>query len=205
MLGVAKVLIEKFRELREQAPDSGEQISGLKERDCKSLHVSRYRGVTWYDRGRDTVWLLATHIHRDDSHEDSYSVAIALENTGRLYPTEADYANLAEESVDKEQAAHIAAEARALQALRDQVLRAPTALPQRYTSQDGLDVEMWAEREPDLALLILRMRIFRRAAQGLTDREVEIFLEAVFAVEPYRELADSDGRFRRFEGYVAPP
>jgi hypothetical protein len=42
---VAALLIGKFYELRGQAPDGGEPVSGLHERDCRSLHGSRYRGI----------------------------------------------------------------------------------------------------------------------------------------------------------------
>ncbi len=69
---VAHLLIEKFHELRGQAPDGGEGISGLRDRPCKSLHASHYRGITWYDQQHDVVWLLAAHIHREGSHDDSY-------------------------------------------------------------------------------------------------------------------------------------
>jgi len=200
---VAALLTAKFLELRGQAPDAGESISSLRARDCRSLQGSRYRGVTWHDREHDIVWLLAAHIHRDDSHDDSYAVAAALEDAGRLYPTMEDYAAFAGRSARDERAARTIEEALALQVLRDRVLGAPTAQHQSYTSQDDLYVEMWAERVPELALLILRIRMFRRAAQGITDQEVEIFREAIFAHHPHKEVGDQDGRYQRFEGLIA--
>lgn len=56
----AAAIIEKFYEMRAAAPAAGEHIVGLQQRPCTSLHAGRYRVVTWYDRGRDTVWFLAT-------------------------------------------------------------------------------------------------------------------------------------------------
>lgn len=81
---MAELVIDKFRELRMEAPEEGERVSSLAERDCLSLHGSRYRGVTWYDRERDGVWLLAVGVHREDSQEDAYAAAAALERAGRL-------------------------------------------------------------------------------------------------------------------------
>ena len=91
-LGVeaAAAIVEKFTELRAQAPASGEVIAGLQQRPCASLHAGRYRAVTWYDREQEIVWLLAAGIHRADSREDAYNQAIVLEQAGRLYPTDED-------------------------------------------------------------------------------------------------------------------
>src|SRR6266511_22690 len=111
-------LLEKFKELRSRAPESGDLIDGLRERECHSLHSGRYRAVTWYDRQADVVWLLAAGIHRSGSRVDAYAVAIEHERAGRLYPTEQDLRVL-EEAKRRER---IAAEARELRRLRDEAI-----------------------------------------------------------------------------------
>ncbi len=194
---VAHLLIEKFHELRGQAPDGGEGISGLRDRPCKSLHASHYRGITWYDQQHDVVWLLAAHIHREGSHDDSYQVAIELERAGGLYPSAQDYEALAKEV----QASRIGEEARALHALRREVLAAPGSGRHRYESPSDLYVEMWAEAIPDLALLILRVRMHRSISQGISQEELAILVKAVFESRSFAEVGDRDGRFQRFEGY----
>ena len=88
----AAAIVEKFTELRSQAPASGEVIAGLRQRLCASLHAGRFRAVTWYEREQEIVWLLAAGIHRADSREDAYNQAIALEQAQHLYPTDEDYA-----------------------------------------------------------------------------------------------------------------
>jgi hypothetical protein len=42
----AAAIIEKFTELRAEAPASGEVIAGLQQRVCASLHAGRYRAIT---------------------------------------------------------------------------------------------------------------------------------------------------------------
>lgn len=203
----AGVFVEKFLDQRGKAPDGGEGISGLRERPCKSLHMGRYRGITWHDLRHDIVWLLAAHIHRDDSQEDSYAAAIEHERAGRLYPTADDYAASARARVQEEEVEQIRAEAAALMEIRDLALHAP-GTTHRYASLGDLYVEMRAEVEPELALLTVRVRIFRRSNRPIFETEMSIFLEAVFADalpldDRYREIGDSDGRFRQFEGFFA--
>lgn len=120
----AAAIIEKFYELRAEAPAAGERIVGLQQRPCASLHAGRYRAVTWYDQDGDVVWLLAAGIHRADSREDAYNQATALERAGQLYPTDMDYAQLAAD----ERQARLEQEARDVAVLRDQALAAVRAL-----------------------------------------------------------------------------
>jgi len=203
---MAELVIDKFRELRMGAPEDGERVSSLTERDCLSLHGSRYRGVTWYDRERDGVWLLAVGVHREDSQEDAYAVAAALERAGRLYPTEADDLTAANDVASARHTAILKSEAAALMALRDDILRNPTGEKLLYTSEDDLYVELWAESIPTTALLSLRLRIYRRTTVGLSEADVAYFVQSVFADIAESEpilVPDLDGRFRCFEGYVA--
>ena len=98
----ANAVLEKFIEMRTQAPESGDLIDGLKDRPCYSLHSGRYRAATWYDGKSDIVWLLGAGIHRSGSHDDFYDLAIQLEQSGHLYPTTADYENVrAQDKADR--------------------------------------------------------------------------------------------------------
>jgi hypothetical protein len=198
---------DKLRELRTQAPEDGERVGSLRDRDCLSLHGSRYRGVTWYDRERDVVWLLSVGIHRDDSHVDAYAVAAALERAGRLYPTDADIAIAERDFGDTRHFATLKSEAAALRELRDEILRTQTGATHSYTSENDLYAELWVESIPSLALLLLRLRIYRRSTLALGDADVAFFVKSIFAdivLDEPMLVPDSDGRFRCFEGYVTP-
>lgn len=129
----AAAIVEKFTELRGKAPASGEVIAGLDERLCASLHAGRYRAVTWYDREREIVWLLAAGIHRADSREDAYNQAIALEQAQHLYPTDEEYVRFAAEH----QLNRLQQEADELARLREDVLAAADGIVRRYASAGG--------------------------------------------------------------------
>lgn len=152
--------------------------------------------MTWYDRDHNVVWLLAAQIHRQGSRDDAYTAAVAREQAGRLYPTPADYEALA----DAEKSMRIEAEARARD-MRERVLANPADSRQRYESLNGLYAELWAEKIPGLALVLPHMRIYRQPMQWLSNHELAIFLEAVYAQDEHSDIGDADRRFRRFEGY----
>ena len=196
---VAGALVEKFTELRAQAPASGEVIAGLQQRLCASLHAGRYRAVTWYDREREIVWLLAAGIHRADSREDAYNQAIALEHTHHLYPTDDDYARLSAE----DQQGRLRQEAGDLTRLRAEALATGDGIIRRYTSADGLYAEIWAEiiAGVDEGEVVLRLRVQRHGARWLSADELAVLLTAVFAGRPLRDQAESDYHFRRFAAY----
>jgi len=198
----AAAIIEKFYEMRIAAPAAGERTVGLQQRPCTSLHAGRYRAVTWYDHARDTVWLLATGIHRADSREDAYTQAIALEHAGNLYPTDADHALLAA----AEWEARLTQEARALATLRDQALAAVDGVVRPYTSADDLYAEIWAEVVDGLeeAEVVLRMRL-RRGYTWLSAEELAAFTTAVFLNQMPRQEVEEDYLFRRFAAYFQLP
>jgi hypothetical protein len=195
----AAAIVEKFTEVRGQAPASGELIAGLQQRPCASLHAGRYRAVTWFDREREIVWLLAAGIHRADSREDAYSQAIALEQAQRLYPTDEDYVRLAADDLRM----RLRREADDLTRLREEALAAADGIIRRYTSADGLFAEIWAEvvAGVDEGEVVLRLRVQRHGASWLSADELAFLLTAVFAGRPPRDQAEDDYRFRRFAAY----
>lgn len=199
----AAAIIEKFTELRAEAPASGEVIAGLQQRVCASLHAGRYRAITWYNHEREIVWLLAAGIHRADSREDAYNQAIALEQAERLYPTDEDYAELAAD----DQRTRLQREADDLTRLREEALAAADGLLRRYTSADGLYAEIWAEVVAgiDEGEVVLRLRVQRYGAGWLPADELAILLTALFAGHPPRAQDESDYHFRRFAAYFPLP
>lgn len=197
----AEALVDKFFELRGQAPDAGEPVAGPQQRICKSLHAGRYRAVTWYDREHAVVWLLTAGIHHADSREDAYSLAIALEQAGRLYPTGADDAAL----VIDEQRMRLQQEAHDLARLRNQLLQAGTDQVLSYFSPDDLYAEIAAEFIEELAEVVVRIRIYRRGTIRLLDGELRTLLAEVFDGHTFEERPEPRFRFRAFAGYFALP
>ncbi len=167
---IARALVEKFISDRSTAPEAAVRIRSLVERSCFSLHSGRYRAATWYERDRDVIWLIAAGVHREGSREDFYSVAEARERAGQLYPTTADYVELAaEEQIDRLRSA-----VKQLQLLRQAVLEAPNQERKTFTSEDGLHAELWSEAIPGLATVKLRLRIARLGGPFLTEEEVAL-------------------------------
>lgn len=196
----AEAILDMFFALRGQAPDAGEPVAGLHQRVCTSLHAGRYRAVTWYDREHDVVWLLMAGIHRADSREDAYARAIALEQAGRLYPADVDYAALA---ID-EQRERLEQEAQDLARLRDQLLQSGAEQVLSYTSPDDLYAEIAAEFIEELAEVILSVRLHRRGKR-LLDGELRIVLAGFFANHTFEERPEPRFRFRAFAAYFPLP
>jgi hypothetical protein len=199
----AQALEEKFFALRGQVPEGGERVVGLHEHLCMSLHAGRYRGVTWRDADHDAVWLLIAGVHREDSREDLYDVAIGLEQAGQLYPSEADYRRLAEDA----QIERIAQEAAQLAVLRDEALAAADGIVRRFTSADDLYADIWAEVVSGLdeGEVVLRLRVRRGGAVWLSEEEIGILLAIVFEDRAQREEVEDDYLFRRFAAYFQLP
>jgi len=200
---VAERILDRFEALRARAPESGDLIDGLEERECHSLHWGRYRAITWYDRSADVVWPLAAGIHRSGSHGDLYRLAIEHERGGRLYPTTQDYQAL--EVAERRD--RLAAEARDLRRLRDEAI-ATTALGRlQYESEHGLWAELWtADVIPELAVVRLRLRVTRASGARLGEAELAILLAGPFDVADPIAVPDPDGddvHYRCFEGYIA--
>lgn len=193
-------LIDKFEEVRSQAPEAGDLINNLTERPCYSLHSGRYRAATWYDAQLDVVWLLAARLHRSGDRDDFYAVAVGHEQAGRLYPTAKDY----EDFADDLHRDRLAQEAMALRAIRGEVLSTPGVGRRSYTSVDGLYAEVWAEVVEELALVVVRLRLTRLSGQWLGEHELAILLEGPLGPNP-RPRPDDDWRFRSFEEYVPLP
>jgi hypothetical protein len=87
--------VQKFRDFRRDEPEPlKDHISSLKERACYELKSGRKRGATWYDREAGVVFLLAVGWHEFGDPNDFYRVALHLEQTRKLYPTDEDYDHL---------------------------------------------------------------------------------------------------------------
>lgn len=161
---VAITLAEKLHQ-RTLAPEAGESIGGLHQRRCYSIHAGRYHGATWFDAEHDVLRLLATGLHSSGDLNDFYNVAAELEQAGLLYPTARDYADLrTQEGRDR-----LATEAAELRALRDVVVADPQSGKQIYTSGDGLYTEIWGEVIEELALVAVKVRMFRSPDQWIGD------------------------------------
>ncbi len=196
----ALALIDKFAEVRSQAPEAGDLINDLTVRPCYSLHSGRYRAATWYDATHDAVWLLAVGLHRSGERDDFYAVAVNHEQAGRLYPTPDDY----EDFVDDLQRDRLMQEAMALRDIREEVLRTPGTGTRSFTSEDGLYAEIWAEVVVELALVVVRLRLVRLSGQWLGESELAILLAGPLGPHP-RPRPEKDWRFRSFEEYFPQP
>lgn len=205
--GAGERLLRKFETLRSEAPESGELIDGLRERECHSLHSGRCRAITWYDRETDICWLVAAGLHRSGIRDDLYERAIALERAGRLYPTSEDYRTIEEDLAAEARRDRAVGDALALRSLRDRALAASATKRQLYESASGLRLELWVEeRVPELA--VVRVRIRRRRDGGwIGDADLATLLSGVFDSTPI-PVPDPDGddaQYRCFEGYVSLP
>ena len=56
-----------------------------------SLHVGRWRALTWEDLTTNVVWLIGVGYHRSGDHTDAYKVLKARDRAGVLFPDEIDY------------------------------------------------------------------------------------------------------------------
>jgi hypothetical protein len=196
----ALALIDKFEEVRGQAPEAGDLINDLTHRPCYSLHSGRNRAATWYDARRDVVWLLAAGLHRSGDRDDFYAIAAGHEQAGRLYPTAADYEDYAYDL----RRDRLAQESLALRALREEVLSTPGSGTRTYASADGLYAEIWAEVVEELALVAVRVRLIRLDGRWLGERELAILLAGPLGPNP-QPRQDDDWRFRSFEEYFPLP
>jgi len=195
-LEVTATLADKL-EQRLQAPESGELIDGLRQRSCYSLHAGRYRAATWYDIEHDVLWLLAAGIHISGDRNDFYNVAVQWERSGRLYPTSDDYQDLDND----ERRDRSVRETMELRSLRDRVVSDPTLGHQMYESDDGLHAEIWAEIIEELALIVVRIRMFRWHDRWIRDPELALLLQGVLG--SYHESVEDEWPYRSFEAYVA--
>lgn len=59
-----------------------------------NLHAGCYRGLTWYDKDDDVVWLLGAGWHEHDSIHDAYRLLKNLDAADRLVPSADDYKRL---------------------------------------------------------------------------------------------------------------
>lgn len=189
---------ESKLKLRAQAPENGERIQCLVQHPCFSIHSNRFRAATWFDRSHEVLWLIGVGIHLEDSPDDFYNVVRDLERSGNLYPTEEDYALLAEaEVIERRQQ-----EVDNLADLRDEVLRTPDKARRVYRSPDGLYAEIWAEEIPQLRLVALRVHMFRTSRDPLTPENLAILVDTVLGSDAV-ECPDPDKHwaFRYFENY----
>ncbi len=192
---VSITLAEKLHR-RTQAPEVGDLIDGLRQRPCYSIHAGRYRGATWFDAEHDVLWLLAAGLHSSGDLNDFYNVAVGLEQAGQLYPMARDYADLATD----ERRDRLDREAAELRALRDAVVADPQSGKQTYTSGDGLYTEMWGEVIEELALVAVRVRMFRSPDQWIGDPELAILLDGALGTD-HHAVADV-WPFWTFEAYI---
>ncbi len=85
--------LRSFVVKRESAPGVGEQVKGIEPFGRYiSLHVTRGRGVTFWDEAEDTCWLLAySDTHASGEDRDCYRYFMRLGERDELLPTEDDY------------------------------------------------------------------------------------------------------------------
>lgn len=85
-------LIAFVRE-RSQQPEGQEWTQDLPHNYKKvyNLHAGEDRGVTWWDRDRDIVWLLSADFHRSGSRDDFYPAMVALDADHSLMPDAQDF------------------------------------------------------------------------------------------------------------------
>lgn len=92
----------KFIEARSQNPLGQEATKNLAQSQGRiwNLHAGDYRGFTWYDKPRGTVWLAAAGFHRSGAADDIYKKVERLDAGGHLLPTPAEIAKPLEDDVD---------------------------------------------------------------------------------------------------------
>ena len=93
-------ILRAFVKDRATEPDGGKVVgtaAGLK--TLRRLgHQDNHRGVTWWDREHDVVWLCAYHgNHRSGEDDDSFPFFKRLIAAGRIYPTADDFERLFED------------------------------------------------------------------------------------------------------------
>lgn len=94
--GPSHPLIVKFREVRSQEPEpDGQHIDLLKSPPGFKLKVGRWRGATWYDGEAEAVFLIAAGWREHGDPEDFYKELERLRDGGSLFPSDADYDELA--------------------------------------------------------------------------------------------------------------
>jgi len=90
-------VVSKFVELRSADPTGQEHLRGVRfALPSYSLHAGRFRGITCPDEEYAVVWLVHAGVHRSQDRSDPYRAAVALNDRGRLMPTEDDYRRLFE-------------------------------------------------------------------------------------------------------------
>jgi hypothetical protein len=88
----AHPLVTAFAERRGRHPEGQEAIQLRVSRAIvHSLHAGRWRGLTWWERDEDTVWLLGAGYHRSGERGDVYAVLKQRDLSDVLFPTEQDY------------------------------------------------------------------------------------------------------------------
>jgi hypothetical protein len=84
-------ILRVFHTKRFNVPTGQETIGGLA---CNavvySLHASRWRGATWHQESRETVWLLAARLHCSGEPDDAYPYFRQLAKSRHLLPTRED-------------------------------------------------------------------------------------------------------------------
>lgn len=85
-------LIAFVRE-RSQQPEGQEWTKHLAHnyKRVYNLHSGENRGVTWWDRDRDVVWLLTAGFHRSGARDDFYTTVVELDRNHELMPDTQDF------------------------------------------------------------------------------------------------------------------
>jgi hypothetical protein len=81
--------IDKFIALRTQDP-AGQEATTLANVVSWNLHAGRHRGLTYWDKEHEIVWLLGFGLHMSGHRDDAYAVLKRLDAAGQLEPTEED-------------------------------------------------------------------------------------------------------------------
>lgn len=94
-LAESNSVLASFVAKRSQNPEGQETVQDLTSRIVAySLHSGVNRGITWHDRNRDVVWLLAARLHRSGKSDDAYPYFVALDRAGTLMPAREDLVDL---------------------------------------------------------------------------------------------------------------
>jgi len=89
--GVSHDAVRKFRDRRRSDPEpSNAYINDIKTKPCFRLKDGRLRGCSWFDKDKGVVYLLAVAYREASSRDDAYEDFLALERSGRLFPTRED-------------------------------------------------------------------------------------------------------------------
>lgn len=93
----------EFVAMRSQSPEGQEYTKRLPHSYKKvfNLHAGADRAVTWWDRDRDIVWLLACGFHRSGQRDDFYPRVVDLDAAHELMPCVEDFVSAEPDPIEE--------------------------------------------------------------------------------------------------------